>query len=168
MGGDTPPPQPPLPKKSAAGRLENNVSSAAKSPKILLLVLCILAMILLRDYLEVPVAGYIAGIVTTEENFKPDDDKKARANRLDAYILYSLLSSENQELRTRVSLYGVQMLLMDPAFYGNAKAQWAVKIAGHTQFGMVTRGLPRGQIGIGTLDAIIATALIITSHTTAD
>lgn len=168
MGEDTLPPQPPLPKKSLAGRLKDYAISAATSPKILLPVLGIVAIILLRDYLKAPVARNIAGIVTNEENFKPDDDNKARANRLDAYILYSLLSSENQQPRTKVSFYGAQMMLLDPAFYDDAKAQWAVNLAGHTQLGMVSRGLPGGQMEIGNLDANIATALIITSHTTAD
>jgi len=91
LGEDTPPPVPPEPKKSTAGRLKDYVISAATSPEILL-----------RDHLEAPVARYIAGIVTNEENFKPDDDDKDRANPLDAYMLSSLLSSEDQQLRTKV------------------------------------------------------------------
>ncbi len=168
MGEDTLPPQPPLPKKSSAGRLKDYAISAATSPKILLPVLGIFAIIMLRDYLEAPVARYIAGIVTNEENFKPDDDNKARANRLDAYILYSLLSSENRQPRTKVSLYGAQMMMLDPAFYDDAKDHWAVNMARHTQLGMVARGLHSGLMEIGNLDANIATALIITTHTTAD
>ena len=102
MGEDTPPPLPPEPKKTAAGRLKDYVISAATSPEILLPVLGIVAIILLRDHLEAPVARYIAGIVTNEENFKPDDENKDRANPLDAYMLSSLLNSEDQQLRTKV------------------------------------------------------------------
>jgi len=68
LGEDTPPPLPPEPKKTAAGRLKDYVISAATSPEILLPVLGIVAIILLRDHLEAPVARYIAGIVTKEEN----------------------------------------------------------------------------------------------------
>ena len=56
MGEDTPPPLPPEPKKTAAGRLKDYVISAATSPEILLPVLGIVAIILLRDHLEAPVA----------------------------------------------------------------------------------------------------------------
>jgi hypothetical protein len=112
LGEDTqqqPPPQPPPPaappaepKRSVALRLKDYVISAATSPEIVLPVLGIVAIILLRDHLEAPIARYIAGIVTNEKNFQPDDDNKDRANPLDAYLLSSLLNSEDQQLRTKV------------------------------------------------------------------
>ena len=40
----------------------------------------------------------------------------------------------------KVSFYDAQMMLLDPAFYGDAKAHWVVNMAGHTQMSMVARG----------------------------
>jgi hypothetical protein len=68
----------------------------------------------------------------------------------------------------KVSLYDAQLMLLDPAFYDDASAHWAVNLEGHTQMGMVARGLPDGPVEVGNVDANVATALVITPQTNSD
>ena len=101
--------------------------------------------------------------------------KKSAMVRLKDYVLSAATSPEVLlpvfgivATSNKVSLYDAQLMLLDPAFYGDANAHWAVNLAGHTQMGMVVRGLPDGALEVGNVDANIVTALVVTPLTEAD